>query len=307
MSITGPERVLNLDEFELVVTFSEPVTIQGTFLVENGELISLTGSDPVTLTIKPNGDGDIQLTIPVGVVGNFTANATNEAPEMHTVYFGPPPPLTIMSFTGPEGERVLTLDEFDVVVTFSEPVGLIGTSRNFDFDVTNGEVIRVTGDRTATLTVTIEPNGDGDILISAPLGRFSDVTSSMFNIASGVYTVFFGPAPITNTDPFPLSGIAGPPSVGTLEVFHVTWTFSEVVTLDRSDFEVTNGSLTGFEATNGSSTGTSLSSKASLSSTTNLSSKVFRLTITPDGSGALLSTHSLRDVLQTATTSSTHA
>ncbi len=292
-SFTGPEgeRVLTLDEFDVVVTFSEAVRLLGiavSFDINNGEIILVKGNltDTLTVTIKPDGVGDIELTIPVNGVTNLGGTFSNEAPGVHTVtYVAPPTPLTIESFTGPEGERVLNLDEFDVVVTFSEPVNAVTT---VSFNVVNGRAIRVTGNTTDTITVIIEPDGVGDIKIDVPADQAINLTSTATNTASGVYTVFFGPAPITDTGalpfPPPLTGIAGPQSVGTLEEFDVTWTFSEDVTLDREDdFEVTNGSVTGFAI--GSSTGTSLSSKASLSYTTNLSSKVFRLTITPDGSG----------------------
>ncbi len=324
VSWTGiPGERINLEAFTIGVGFTKAITgfVASDFTVINGEIPADGFGTPNAfggrrVTIQPNGGSeninpvagesatDIVLVIPANVVTATDSGMVGNVPIRRAIPYRVVPPTA--SFTDyPSGHNG---DPFKVVVTLSEAVD--------DFDATDILISPAATTFTVTanpktlddggmeynydLAVMPNPNADSiadhsEITISIALGTYTDADNNA-NVAVPEGQPLLIPLDATGPSSEDVTFTESPTSVDTLDEFHVTWTFSEVVTLAGEDFKVTNGLLTGFEDGNGSSTGTSLSSKASLRYTTSISSTAFRLTIKPNGNGDIVTTIRAGDV-----------
>ncbi len=304
-----PTNVNSQDEFDVTLTANEVVSLVNPatpiVIVDNGAftLERDMGGTVYTISITPNGEGDIGITIPDNVIkgGNDDGNAA--LPTQIVRYIFPDSTdstVPTVAITGPSdvGPTPFTVT---VTVTVTGDVGPVSFAPGAigNIEVTNGEADNpesAVNSGTGVYTILITPDSnitpDSDdvsrITVVIPAGTFMDNVGSLNEGETTHIAVYDPTLDSSTTSTLPLPAVVVPRSVDNLEEFDVTITFSEVVTFissASSNFEVSNGSVTGFEATNGSSTGTSLSSKASLGSTTHLSSTAFKLSITPDGNG----------------------
>ena len=173
---TSPTRD---DQLSLIVNFGEPVS--GFELSDlsltgatTGEMTTL-GSGVFLVSVLPDGDGQVTVSLPAGSARDAAANA-NRAAEPLTVVFDQTAPLpTLRSVISPTADT-----EFDVSIDFGEPV--IGLTAD-DVTVTGGAISQWTdlGDGRATARVTSW--ADGPITVQLAAGAVSDAAGN-FSLAS---------------------------------------------------------------------------------------------------------------------------
>ncbi len=248
----GPAAANGTAPFDVTVDFSENVTgFDATDVdVTNASVTVSGGPEDYTLTVTPNGGGDISLSIPAAAAQDAAAN-DNTASSVLTVPLDVDAP-TVTLTGGPSAAN--STDPFTVTAEFSDEVAGFDAS---DVDVTNATVTVAGGPEDYILTVT--PDGNGDVSLSIPAAAAQD-TAGNDNLASAVLTVSYDDTAPTVT----LSG--GPTSVSTTDPFEVTATFSKAVAgFSASDVDVSHAtvSMRGGPA-------------------------VYTMTVTPDGNGDVM-------------------
>ncbi len=187
VTLTGPASVTTLAPFVVTATLNEQASLVSSFIrVKNGEF-TLGGSiaDRVyRLIITPKGDDEnIEITMHAGAFTDLTAN-TNTAEPTLTVLYDPTAPTATL--TGPD--FVTNLDLFDVTMIFSELISLASS----DIQVSNGILpTSVSPNNVDSYTLSIKPNGNGDIKITIPVGTFSDIAGNT-NTVEFMLTVPYG-------------------------------------------------------------------------------------------------------------------
>ncbi|MGV0035765.1 MAG: Ig-like domain-containing protein, partial [Candidatus Azotimanducaceae bacterium WSBS_2022_MAG_OTU7] len=219
---TGTTTVLtsvnNVEPFDVTLTFSEPVSFLGDPIqVTNGGFTTsgnadlTSGSLGYTITVTPDGLGDIVIT---ALAGTFQGSATNVnlAAVILTLRYAP----EVTSFTGPDS--VNNRNQFNVMVTFSENVVILDT-----IDVKYG--MRSVGSSVnGVYTLPITPNGMGDIVITFPAGSLLSNTG-IANTAAAILTVLYN----ADTTP-PTATLTGPAYIRTINTaFTVNLKFTEDV------------------------------------------------------------------------------
>ncbi|MEM1037721.1 MAG: Ig-like domain-containing protein [Pseudomonadota bacterium] len=220
-SVNGP--------FDLTVTFSEDVTglTAEDFNVTNATVTISGGPQDYTVTVTPDGNGDVTVDLPADAVVDAAGNGNEALATAISVEFDATAPTVSVSeppssVNGP----------FDLELTFSED--MTGLTAD-DFDVSNGTVVLTGGPKVYTVTIT--PDGNGDISVNLPANSATDPAGNGNEAFSETIVVTFD-------DEAPTVSVSDPPAVvnGT---FDLAVTFSEDVSgLTADDFEVTNATVT---------------------------------------------------------------
>ncbi|MGH0001280.1 Ig-like domain-containing protein, partial [Pseudovibrio ascidiaceicola] len=241
VSLSGvPAAVNSTDPFTVTATFSEAVTgfddLASDLVVVRATVTGITAvsATEYTVEITPDGNGDVSITVAAGAAQDVAGN-DNPASTTSTVTFDSDAPTVTLSSVP---TFVNSMGAFDITVTFSEDVsGFTGAS---DLTLVNASFVSMTGGNT-TFTVTVSPDGGGDISITVPANVAQD-GSGNDNSASLTSTVVFDnvrpSATVSNVPTF----------VNSTDPFNVTVTFSEDVTgFDdlTNDLIISNGTATG--------------------------------------------------------------
>ena len=218
--------------FELSYTFSEEVNgFTADDLVLSNATAVLTGGPTVfTVVITPDGNGDVSVELPAGVVTDAAGNG-NEALAASAAVTGlvvdtAEPTITASmppaSVNGP----------FDVAFTFSEDVTGFEAS---DFVVANATVTLSGGPRVFAATIT--PDGNGDVSVDLPAGVVTDAAGNGNEAFSASVNVVLDTTPPTVTSSTPPIAVNGS--------FELVYTFSEAVSgFESSDLSLTNATAT---------------------------------------------------------------
>lgn len=233
--------------FNVAFVFSEDVSglLASDFSASNATTTLAGGPSQYTLTVTPNGNGPVTLSLPANAAADAGGNGNTALAAPIVVATDNTAPTVSIS-----GAPAVVNGPFDLTVTFSEAVNGLTAS---DFGVTNATAQLTGGPAVYTLSVT--PNNVGDISINLPANAAADD-------AGNGNTALAAPLAVT-VDTTPPSVTATAPVATSNDPFDVTFTVSEDVTgLVAADFTVTNGTmiLTG-------------------------GPQIFIATVTPDGAG----------------------
>ena len=222
--------------FDVTVTFTEDVKdFQASDL---GNLVYATaslksgsnGDDTYVVTITPdvNEEGNVTLQVPASVVTDDALN-NNTASQVHTVRMDTIVPTVSLSNVPTTSQN----SAFDVTVTFREDVtGFQASDLGNLVYATASLKSGSNSDATYVVTITPNPNAEGDVTIKVPANVVTD-TALNNNTASQVHTVRIDTV-------VPTVAISGLPTGEQNGPFNVTVTFSENVTgFGTSDIMVT--------------------------------------------------------------------
>ncbi|NBV49841.1 hypothetical protein EBR78_01330 [bacterium] len=233
--------------FQVLVTFSEPVTLSSTPPNLQGITGTLTALSPVaasevpgfghtqfTFTATPTQEGEAQLTILAGTALDRVGNPNSaSAVSLRRTYDITPPSL--ISLTSSSASRVN--QPFNVTLEFSEPISSFLRS---DLQLVNGTASGPTelpGSNGTRFEFVITPTSQGTVNVSAATGGAKDrAGNGMLSSALNISRVFDTILPTLNmtssAEPFVNSSF-----IATLE-------FSELVTgFDMTDLQATGASL----------------------------------------------------------------
>ncbi|WP_372722790.1 Ig-like domain-containing protein, partial [Novipirellula sp.] len=228
-SILGPTRVTSLQPFDLLIDFREPVDgflLQDT-VIAGGNAIQMVdmGNGVYKVTIVPNGEDLITFDVPAGVATN-SEGVPNTAATQYVVSVVPIPTPVISGPTNP-----INANRFDVTIDFGESVS--GFSLN-EIDVTGGNAINAVIHGGGLFTATIQPNGEGTVIVDIAEGAAKDHDGNP-SLAATSYTVVgdtITPTPI----------ISGPNSLTNSPQFDITIDFGETVNgFNLREIDVTGG------------------------------------------------------------------
>ncbi len=242
LSSETPTRFSSEQGFVVLAAFSEAVTnfTTASVSVVNGTVSSVSESGDVEnvylVTIIPDEDGDVTVSISAGVVADLAGNANSASESLTRTYDNAAPEVTLSSDTP---ERFNGDVVFAVTATFTEAV------TNFTSEavtVVNGAVgtVEASTEVPNAYIVTILPTGDGDVSVNVAEDAVNDLAGNG-NVASDVLTRTYD-----NTKPtVVIAAGAGFPAAFNntyLDAFTLTVTFSEAVTnFAASSVSVVNG------------------------------------------------------------------
>lgn len=167
--------------FEVTFRASEDITglESDDFIVSNGSTSKLVGDGSVhTLTITPDTDGEVTVSLPAGAVSDAAGNP-NTASNVLRVNFATtadPAPTVALTFASGINSGTIVVN-----AQFSEHVAGVAED---DFDVTNGTVTGLSGSGSLWLA-TIQTAGTGDLVVRLPADAAQD-SASQGNRASNV-------------------------------------------------------------------------------------------------------------------------
>ncbi|RED94607.1 beta strand repeat-containing protein, partial [Marinoscillum furvescens] len=236
--ITGaPAYVTSNTPYDITVDFGEVVSgfVLSDLLVSNG-----TGSNLVdntdgtyTITITPDGSGDITYDINAGVATDAAGNSNNAATQVTTIYDASAPTVDIQD----EPAIVNSTSPYTVTFSFNEDVTGFTLA---DIAVVNGAAGNFVTVNDSTYTADITPNGTGDITIDVAAGVAQDAAGNDNTAATQAVTEY------DVTAPTPV--ISGAPTiVNSTTPYVVTIDFGEEVSgFVAGDITVGNGAVTSF-------------------------------------------------------------
>lgn len=222
-SVNGP--------FDIVFSFTEDMSglTADDFDVTNGTVTLSGGPRVFTVTITPDGNGDVSVSLPANVATDPAGNGNEAFNATFQVEFDSTPPTVSVSTPPPSANG-----PFDLIFTFTEDMTGLTAS---DFNVENGTVTLTGGPR--EFTVTITPDGNGDVSVNLPANVAFDLAGNGNEAFNAVIEVSFdviAPSLVLSTA---TSDVTGP--------FTVTATFLEAVTgFTADDIVIENGSLSDF-------------------------------------------------------------
>jgi Bacterial Ig-like domain/Divergent InlB B-repeat domain len=230
---SAPAAVGSTAVFQIEVTFTEDVSglDAGDFSITNGSVSAITGGPSVyTISITPDGNGDMDIVLAANAVVDGTLVNTNVEAPFGTVGFDTVPPTLNMyaagagsPFTGPR-EITLAFSEAVFGFTVDDIVAVGATLSGFRANP---------GDR--FYFVTVNRIADGPFTLDVAEGAAVDVVG-LPNVAATQYSASFDTVPPTVV----LSTAAAEPVNDT---FTINIEFSEDITgLNEGDFTVVNGS-----------------------------------------------------------------
>ncbi len=252
VTIEGPMEPVGMAGFEVMITFSEPVTgfeledIQ----VTNGTASNFTKVSPreYTVTITPEESGEVKVDVGEDFAEDGAGNG-NETTEPIVIEVDlERPEVTIEGPTEPEG-----MERFEVTITFSEPVeGFVLE----EIQVSNGTASNFNTVSPRIYTVTITPEESGEVKVEVKSNVAQDAAGNG-NQAAEPLTFEADLAPPQATIEGPSEPVPGP--------FQVTIRFDEPVEgFELEDIEVSNGTASNFNT---------------------VSPRIYTVTITPEESG----------------------
>ncbi len=171
--LTGaPDTATSRAPFTVTATFTEAVTgfEASDISVTNVAATRVTGRGAnYVLTITPNGNGDIEITIPKDVAVDGADNGNTASELVSVTYDAAAPTVTL---AGPD--TLSNLEPFAVTLTFSEDVTGLEMP---DIEVINGVVTTFSGSG-ANYVLTLTPTGSGDLLVTIPAAVAVDAVAN---------------------------------------------------------------------------------------------------------------------------------
>ncbi len=269
--LNAPPNFTTLSEFSFYVEFNEIVTnfdpLATNLGITGGSIVRIEPQDDnlYRVFVEPDGTSDVVVSVPTGAAQDVAGNdnvASGSATVLNLVAVDAPPTPVVSSLTTVYTGTTPFLATIDFEVLMDEFFDPFELS---DLIVTNASASALTDNLDGTFTVTITPDGAGDIELSVPAFVASDATFFNPNLASNVLVI----SPLDSTAPTPtVSADAGTPATITgLTPFTVEVTFDEDINDfdDLADVTVTNGSVDSIVPTG--------------------TPNVFTVSITPDGNG----------------------
>lgn len=219
--------------YTVTATFSEAVTgfDASDVVVTNGTVASVSGSGTTyTITVTPGASGDIDVAVSENGALDSANNGNTASNSVTTLRDTTVPTVTLSG----QPSFVNSVAAYTVTATFSEAVtGFVAG----DVTVTNGTVTAISGSGT-TYTLTITPDGAGDIGVLVPTDAAVDVANNGNTASATVTTVF------DNTPPTPVPSTNVPWITSSAQI-SVTVNFGESVTgFDAGDVWITGGTVT---------------------------------------------------------------
>ena len=234
VSITDAPATVKLGAFEVIITFTEPVSdfeaddIQLTGDVdasvtdlttpaEGAEDHRIVWTAEITPDASTNTNGDITLTVPEDVVEDAALN-NNAASGSQTIRVDATPPTVSITDVPEVGKNVA----FDLTLTFSEAVSGLDVE---DIALTGPATVSLTtgsdGDTEYTVTITPDDDAEGDVTIQVREDVVEDIVGNT-NTASTEHTLHVDTVP-------PTVVISDTPEAEKNVAFDLTITFSEPV------------------------------------------------------------------------------
>ena len=174
ITIEGPTGPMGIAGFEVTIAFSEPV--EG-FELEDIEVSNGTASDfnrvssrTYTATITPEETGEVRVEVGSNVAEDVAGNGNWAAEPLVIEADLDRPEITIEGPTGPMG-----IAGFEVTIAFSEPVEGFELE---DIRVTNGAASNFNKVSPQEYTVTIMPEGIGEVRVEVPANVAEDVAGN---------------------------------------------------------------------------------------------------------------------------------
>ncbi len=174
VTIEGPTGPTGIAGFEVTIAFSEPV--EG-FELEDIEVSNGTASDfnrvssrTYTATITPEETGEVRVEVGSNVAEDVAGNGNWAAEPLVIEADLDRPEVTIEGPTGPMG-----IAGFEVTIAFSEPVEGFELE---DIRVTNGAASNFNKVSPQEYTVTIMPEGIGEVRVEVPANVAEDVAGN---------------------------------------------------------------------------------------------------------------------------------
>ena len=246
VSITDAPTIVKLGAFEVIITFTEPVSgfeaddIQLTGDVDASVTNLTTPAEGIethrivwTAEITPDAsadtDGDITLQVPEDVVEDVALN-NNAASESQTIQVD----VTLPTVSITDVPEVGKNEAFDLTITFSEAVSGLEVE---DLALTGPATVSLTtgsdGDTEYRVTITPDDDVEADVTIQVREDIVEDLVGNT-NTASTEHTVHVDTVP-------PTVVISDTPEAEKNAAFDLTITFSEAV----NDFAADNIIRTG--------------------------------------------------------------
>ena len=202
--LNAPAIVNPSSVFTATFEFSETVTgfTAGDITVTNATVGNFAAVDGNTYTadIAANGGGDIAIDVAANVAQDAAGNNNTAATQVIVPLDAIPPGVDI------QGEPAASnLTPFFVTIQFTEAVSGFAIT---DIVVSNAATSDFTAVDADTYTVTITPDGSGDISIDVPAGAAIDVAGNNNTAAAQAVVVFDDTAPVVTISPPVAANIA---------------------------------------------------------------------------------------------------
>lgn len=251
-----PGVVADDTPFDVRLVFSEPVTgfELGDIRVSNGapsDLVMLDGAS-WTVTINPDTTGDVVLSVAAGAAQALDDGVDSSGDSASATFNASAPTVTLSGAPA----AVNSLDPWTVTLAFDEPVSGLAASDIAVANATLGPLQTVSASR---YTITVTPDGSGDVSFSLPEGSVDDVAAGNPNPPS--------PVLLTRYDAVaPTASFSNAPAfANSTSTYTVNLVFDEAVSgLELSDIVASN---------------------ATLGNLTSSDDMAFAFNVTPDGSG----------------------
>lgn len=251
-----PGVVADDTPFDVRLVFSESVTgfELGDIRVSNGapsDLVMLDGAS-WTVTINPDTTGDVVLSVAAGAAQALDDGVDSSGDSASATFNASAPTVTLSGAPA----AVNSLDPWTVTLAFDEPVSGLVASDIAVANATLGPLQTVSASR---YTITVTPDGSGDVSFSLPEGSVDDVAAGNPNPPS--------PVLLTRYDAVaPTASFSNAPAfANSTSTYTVNLVFDEAVSgLELSDIVASN---------------------ATLGNLTSSDDTAFAFDVTPDGSG----------------------
>ncbi|MBI1493041.1 Ig-like domain-containing protein [Halocynthiibacter styelae] len=244
--ITGMPGAVNAAPFDITVNFDmdvtgfDPIGTPADLTISNATVDAMIGGpSDYTLTLTPTGAGNISVSVPAGVAQTSSGNL-NLASNVATATYDANIPSAEIINAPPALDGT---NPFDVTVRFSVPVVFFNVNA---LNVTNAlfQMPPLTNpfNPQTEFTVTITPDGNGDVTIVAPSGMAYNAVTFTPSSAAAPVTISEDAVPPTVVLASTLTEYVG------TSAFTITATFAEDVTgFDdpASDVTISNGTITG--------------------------------------------------------------
>lgn len=218
----------------VTISFNEDVSplSVATISVVNGSASNLLVVDAqqVTVDIKPDGFGDISLSLPAGAVVDAAGNSSAAIGPV-VAQFDPSSP--VLSISNVPGNGIATAP-FNVILDFSEAVLDFVLE---DILITNGFATTLIALDADSYELTVTPDGSNNLTLAIPDGAAQSVANGTASSAAGFSVVLNESAPFATFSDEPASGaVAGPYTLT------ITWS-EEVNGMELADIIVNNATL----------------------------------------------------------------
>ncbi len=216
------------NEWDVVITFSEPVTVpEGAISVTGGTATIASAGNVYTVSITAEDLATVVLALS-GDIEDKSLNTNNLEAASYTYVVGDwtAPTATVV----PAGVAANAPNEWDVVITFSEPV----TVPEGAITVTGGTAVITNVDHVYTVAITAEDLATVTLALSDAIADLSPNANKLVAVS---YTYVVGDWTAPTATVVPATAAAAP------NTWDVVITFSEPVTVPEGAISVTNGTI----------------------------------------------------------------